>query len=221
MIQFNLLPDVKLEYIKTQRNKRLVFTVAAIVTAVSLLILIVLTVLVFGFQRKYIADLTSDIKTQSSNLQGTGELDKVLTIQNQLNSLTGLHQQKEDASRIIPFIQKITPANVSIASLDVNYTTPAMTISGTAPNLAAVNTFVDTLKFTNVTYGETKAKAFSQVVLSGFGSSEDGATYSITLAYDAAMFKVINQVNLEIPSQITTRSETEKPSALFKTQEDN
>ena len=40
MIQFNLLPDVKLNYIKTRQTKRLVTLIAIFATSVALIILI-------------------------------------------------------------------------------------------------------------------------------------------------------------------------------------
>ena len=42
MIQFNLLPDVKLDYIKSKKNKHLIITSSVIVSGAALAVLIIL-----------------------------------------------------------------------------------------------------------------------------------------------------------------------------------
>ncbi len=100
MIQFNLLPDVKLEYIKARRTNRLVIGTSLIVSSAALVIFILLFMTVNVFQKKNITDLTADIKHGSAQLQSIPELNKVLTIQNQLSVLPGIHDQKAIASPI-------------------------------------------------------------------------------------------------------------------------
>lgn len=52
MIEFNLLPAVKQEYIKVQRSKRMVITIALIVGAIAIAIFVVLFVNVNILQKK-------------------------------------------------------------------------------------------------------------------------------------------------------------------------
>jgi len=216
MIQFNLLPDIKLEFMRAERTKRVVVVVASVVTAVSLVIMLVLAFFVFGVQQKYIHDLTADITTDSKNLKATKDLDKILTVQNQLNSLSALHDQEVDTTRVFPFIKELTPTEASIGSLNINFDEQTMSITGSANSLGTINKFVDTLKFTNYKHGDTKAQAFSEVVLSSFGRADKGASYTITLKYDPLIFDVKENIELVVPDKVTTRSETEKPSALFE-----
>ena len=63
MLQFNLLPDVKKEYIKAKRQKRLIVSISTISAAVSIGIVVVLLSIVQFVQKKNINDLTNDIKT--------------------------------------------------------------------------------------------------------------------------------------------------------------
>jgi ABC-type lipoprotein release transport system permease subunit len=81
MIQLNLLPDVKIEYLRTNRNKRLVIGISLIVIVASIGILLLLASIVYGFQKKNLSDLNKDIATYNKQLKDTPELDKVLTIQ--------------------------------------------------------------------------------------------------------------------------------------------
>lgn len=222
MIQLNLLPDVKLKYIKAQRQRRLVTTIALVTSAVSLGLLILLLG-ISGLQRKHLADLSRDIAKESKQLQGKPEINKILTVQNQLQSLTALHSQKPAAYRLFGYLNQVTPEKVSISSLQVDYTTQTMTITGSADALSSVNKYVDTLKFTTFTGDNVSSatKAFSNVVLQTFSltsGAQDGkpATYTITLAYDKAIFDNTQQVKLTVPSLTTTRVQLERPSDLFE-----
>lgn len=216
MIQFNLLPDVKLQYMRAKKTKRMVVVVSSIVAAVSVGIMILLLLVVFVVQNKYMRDLSTDIVTYSKNLKTTPDLDKILTVQNQLNSLSGLHQKKVDTTKLVPYLKQLTPAAASVSSLTINFETNTITITGSADSLSTVNTYVDTLKFTEYTYGDTTAKAFPSVVLTSFGRADKGASYTIDVTYDPLIFSTTEEVTLSVPAKVTTRSETEKPAALFE-----
>jgi len=69
MIEFNLLPEVKLEYIKVNRIKRLVVFASMLAAAVFLAIMLILLVFVDGFQKKSIRDINSDIAKYKSQIQ--------------------------------------------------------------------------------------------------------------------------------------------------------
>lgn len=218
MIQFNLLPAVKLDYVKARRNKRVTVLASVLVAGVAFGILVILFLAVQVAQKKYSNDLSADIATQSKKLESTEDLNKILTIQNQLNSLTGLHDAKPVASQLFPYLKQVTPANVSVANIQVDFAANTMAITGSASSINSVNTFVDTLKFT--TYAEDGGQAtpaFSEVVLSNFGRDDKGASYQVTLKFDPAIFDSTKKTTLTVPQgKITTRSETEKPDALFQ-----
>ena len=91
MIQFNLLPDVKLEFIKARRLKRLVVMGSVGFSALALFILILVLVSVDVVQKKSLHDLNKDIQSNSTQLKSIPDLDKILTVQNQLGTLTSLH----------------------------------------------------------------------------------------------------------------------------------
>lgn len=219
MIQFNLLPDVKIEYVKAQRTKRLVIGSALIGTATTFVIFLLLLVAVQGVQKKNITDLNDDIEKYSDQLKDTEDLDKILTIQNQLNALSGLHDQKIVASRVFEFMQQVTPTDVTISDHNVDYTAFTMTITGQAPSLDRVNTFTDTLKFARFTLGDESetSKAFSSVVLEQFGRNEQGSTYTIKLNYEPRLFVITENPRLSIPPGfVTTRSVLGQPTEIFK-----
>ncbi len=217
MIQFNLLPDVKLEYVRVQRAKQTVITAAIIAASSAFLIFLLMFVAVNLVQKKSISDLNGDIKKYSKQLQGTADLEKILTIQSQLSVLPTLHQDKVAASRTFTFIQQLTPANVSLADVTVDYSAKTFSITGQAATLDQVNTFVDTLKFTKYSNDKVeKQPAFSQVAMSQYSRSQTGTTYTITLNYDEAVFDNTSDVRLIVPTRVTTGSVVEQPTNIFQ-----
>lgn len=218
MIQFNLLPDVKLEYIKARRTKRAVILIAGGTAALSLTILIILFVVVNIAQKQHLKNLTNDIKKHSEELRDTPDLNKILTIQNQLNSLPQLHNNKPVVSRLFGYITQLTPNQVSIDKFIIDYSANTISITGDADSLSTVNQYADTLKFTTYENADkTKnGKAFSDVVLKSFDRDVSAASYQIDLKFDLAIFDSASKVTLTVPSIISTRSATEKPASLFQ-----
>lgn len=264
MIQFNLLPDVKLEYIRAQRLKRSVVGIAALAAGISFTILVLLVLVVDVFQKQHLRGLNNDVKTDITKLQSIHDLNKVLTIQNQINSLPALHDKKPVASRLFGYIQQIVPDKVSISALSISFEQNTLVFTGTADKLSTINKFVDTLKFTTFGIGSVRGDwingnsykvndvvnhngtsyactvdntadqttepgvgadwkthwheapaAFSNVVLSSFGRSDKGASYSINVVFNKDIFDSSKAVKLIVPEIITTRSKTEQPSELF------
>lgn len=223
MIQLNLLPDVKLEYIKAQRARRLVLTVSILVGAAAIAVLALL-LSVDGLQKKHLSDLNRDIGAESSKLQNEPQIDKILTVQNQLQSLTALHAGKPAATRLFDYLTEVTPAQVSINNFSIDFTKQTATITGTADALSSINKYIDTLKYTTYTSDSQSGNtpAFSSVVLSSFSlnsSSKDStqaANYTATLSYDKNIFDITQKITLTIPSLTTTRLGLQQPTDLFK-----
>lgn len=217
MLQFNLLPDIKVAYLKAERTRRLVLSVSVIVSVVALVLLLALVSTNF-LQKKHLNDLNADIARDSKSLQNQPNLDKILTVQNQLQSLTDLHNAKPAASRLFDYLTQITPAQADINSMSIDFGQHTVSVTGTADALSTVNKYVDTIKFTTYTTDDdksNKAQPFSDVVLSSFSLTNGKVSYTITFAYDETIFDITANPKLTVPKLITTRSELEKPNALF------
>ena len=222
MIQLNLLPDVKLEYIKAQRSRRLAIGIALIVSAATIALLVLLLGAT-GLQKKHLNDLSKDITADSAQLQKKPQIAKILTVQNQLESLTALHSAKPAASRLFNYLNEVTPAQVDVTNFKVDFTNQTVSITGTSDSLSSVNKYIDTLKFTKHTAKDKpeSQSAFNNVVLTSFGlasgqTTGHPASYTITLAYDKNIFDITQDVKLAVPNQTTTRSTAAQPSALFQ-----
>jgi hypothetical protein len=201
MVQFNLLPNVKLEYVKSQRTKRLLTLVSIVVSIAALVVLMLAFTAVDVVQKKSLKDLNNDIGTYSTKLKNVKDLDKILTVQNQLGTLTGLHDQKPVASRLFTYMSQVTPAQATLNNLQVDFTANTMTIGGSAPSLDVISTYTDTLKATTytTTANKTAVKAFNSVVLSSFARDDKGATFTITLKFDPIIFQSNSAVQLTVP----------------------
>ena len=218
MIQFNLLPDVKLEFIKARRTQRRVLTAAVATAAVSIGILVLLFTAVNVLQKKHLRDLNGDIQSYSNQLSEVKDLGKILTVQNQLGSLTGLHDQKPVTSRLYSFIGNLTPATATISRIEADFDAHTLVISGSTDSLSTVNKFADTLKFTTYKTADeaSEGNAFSNVVLSSFSSNDQGFMYQLNLNFEPAIFSSASDVTLTVPNIVSTRSETEKPNEIFQ-----
>lgn len=219
MIQFNLLPDIKIQYLKAKRQEHAVVlgSVLAIIAAVTIFVL--LMAVVHGLQKKTISDLNSDIQVASKELQGTKDLNKILTVQNQLGALTSLHDNKPISSRLYGYLSQVTPADASISQISVDLELSTITLNGAAPDLTVVNKYVDTLKFTTFTTASATedTKAFSEVVLNSFARDPEDASYGISFKYDPLIFSGTEKdVTLTVPNIISTRSQVDRPTALFQ-----
>jgi Tfp pilus assembly protein PilN len=222
-IQFNLLPDIKIEYLKARRQQHLVVLASVLASIVMITVLALLLSIVYGLQKKNLNDLNADIKSASNELRSTKDLTKILTVQNQLKVLPGLHDKKVVSSRMYEYLSQVTPTGASIAKLDVDFTLNTMVVSGSAADLATVNKYADTLKFTKFSTKaqSTEKNAFVDIVLDSFAvDSENGVTYSLSLKFDPVIFDGTQTVELTVPQIISTRSEVDKPAALFQDSEE-
>lgn len=222
MIQLNLLPDIKLEYAKAQRARRLVTVIAFFATSGAIGLLVFLLG-INAIQKSHINKVSESVASDAKKLKGQQGISKVLTVQNQLKSLTALHAGKPQASHLFEYLNEITPLEISISSLNTDFVAYSMTITGTADKLSNVNRYIDTLKFTTFTSDTNKAdtKAFSSVVLTSFGLTSGGqgvkpATYTIKLNYDKSIFDISQKVSLTVPTRTTTRASINDPTDLFQ-----
>lgn len=221
MVQLNLLPDVKLQYIKAKHTKRFVVLVSSLVIVVSLSLLIIMLGFVYGVQKKHSNDLEHDIEKGIATIKSTPEIDKILTIQNQLQVVNTKHEEKPAAIRVLPYIAQMLPAGAKLTQLSTDFTGGTMNISGTTASINDTNKLVDTLKFAEYRTKkddpnqEQTGKAFSEVVVVSYGADKTTSTFSINMKFDPILFKNTETVELSVPSIVSTRSNTEKPNIEF------
>ncbi len=222
MITLNLLPDIKKDYLKANRTKSIFVMVAFFVSAGAIAVVILVALYVLGVQKLQISNSQGSIDQSIKTLTETEDLDKVVTIQNQLEALPSLHEGTTAASRLFNYLKVITPNEVSLNSVQIDYVEYSVEIKGTGEDFRAVNTFVDILKNAGFTYKDSNGStlAFSSVVL-GAINADDTASFRVELNYTPEIFDPnIEGMKLSVPKITSTRSQTEKPKSLFDAEEE-
>lgn len=213
-VQFNLLPDVKLEYNRAQHQKRVVYGLSALACAVVFVIFIISFLSVDVLQKKLLNDTNSQINDYSQKLKSIPDIEKILTIQNQLGALPGLHQSKHVASRLFTYLPEVTPTKINLGKLTMDTKANTIEFVGTADTVETVNKFVDTLKFTTYSFQNNSKPAFSNVILSRIDRNDKEATYTIDANFDPALFNAAQTVDLTVPQETTTRSVLNAPASV-------
>ena len=125
MIQINLIPDVKLELIKSQRHRNTVVSISIIVIIASLVALALLALTLLNYKAR-IASVTKNIKTEDETFRNIRDIEKTVTVSNQLNYIQSSHEGKLISSRIFDLLAeasaKGTENSVAINSFDIDST---------------------------------------------------------------------------------------------------
>lgn len=224
MIQLNLLPDVKKEFLRAQHARRRTITLAILATIIAAAVTVIFAFYVYGVQSVILFTQTEDIKKKSAELSNIKDIDKYLAIQNQLANLSELHDNKVNMSRLLTFLPSLNPAppkNVKLTNLEVSTVDKTITFRGTVADYAALTTFKDTLVNGNFTYGtgedQTTSKLFSNVIIdSATLEAGAGVKFNVLATYDPAAFLQKNtNVTVKVPNIETTPSVIGTPQPLF------
>lgn len=156
MIEINLVPDVKQELLKAQRVRSTVISLAILIGIVSVGIVVVLAIWVFGVQTARGAISDNTINNESRKLSKVADISNTLTIQNQLSLLSQLHGSKMIDSRIFDVLNTINPPqpnDIAINKLNLDSSTNTIAISAQAPNgYPALEVFKKTIDATTFQY---------------------------------------------------------------------
>lgn len=155
MIEINLIPDVKQELLRAQsiRTKVIATSVLIGMAAVGVLVLLLIY---FGIQMARGAIADNAIKDGSTKFMAVEDLSKTLAIQNQLNVLSTLNDDKNIYSRLYQILGAIVPAepnNVTISDLSIDSANGYLKMNGQAANsYIALEIFKKTIEGTTVKY---------------------------------------------------------------------
>lgn len=221
MIEVNLLPDVKQEFVRTQRLKRKIISFAILTTIVAGGIVAALLVWLFIVQTGRDLIVSSDIDKHTKTLKNNKNLTRDLTIQSQLQSITALHESKGDLSRLFEYLKILNPQepnNISISKATIDTATNTIDLEASAKDFRAIGTFRDTLLAAKIGYKVEdsqdidKKPLFTSVIVSepGVGKDSKGAqiaSFKAQLMYDADTFKWgITKPSVTVPQENTTPS---------------
>jgi Tfp pilus assembly protein PilN len=231
MIEINLVPDVKQEFLKAKRVRTVVISTAVLVGLASIAIVALLAVYAFLGQtvRSSLAD--SEIKDKSAQLAKVEDLGKTLTIQHQLEELSEIHNGTNVMSRFFEMLAAINPSapnQVTFSMARVDAETNSVRLEGQAVNgFNAADTLKKTILSTTLSYrdetNEMKTLPLAQsVALSELSYGEDSTgrkvlRFTLTFDYDPAFFSPVSRDAVIVPPnrQNVTDSFLRLPESLF------
>ncbi|MBI3494567.1 hypothetical protein HY004_01095 [Candidatus Saccharibacteria bacterium] len=229
MIELNLLPDIKQEFVHAKRQKRLVIVFMILISLGSIAVVVLLGLYAYAAQpvRQNFAD--GDIKKLSKELEDKKNLVRDLTIQNQITTINELHAGKAVYGRLFDYLKTLNPEqpnNVSISKVTATTVDGkgAILLEASAKDYQAVAVFKDTLQNAMVQYkdpetGETvKARLFIEPpVISDTGIGQDSkgnqvASFKAALIYEPNAFAwTVHNPKVTVPNKKTNQSASNVP----------
>ena len=232
MIEINLLPDVKRELLKTRAMRNRVISMSFLVGGASIAAVVVLA-LILGSQIAAEAVQNGVIKDKNDKLMAVEDLNKVVTIQNQLTKINEQHSRKKINSRIfdvVTAVNPVAPNNVSFSDIKVNPESKTITLEGSAVNgYSALETLKKTILNTKVqtTDGDKSSEvSLTKEIKDGdtsFGENSEGKKvlqFSFSFEYAEELLAPANNGTVSVLTPTgkvdVTDSRQGIPDSLFK-----
>jgi hypothetical protein len=233
MIEINLIPDVKQEFIHAQKMRNFAIT-ASMLTGAAAVAVVVILGLLLGAQSLHETLARKEIDTQLKKLQSVENIDNVLTIQNQLSKISSINDTKTVDSRLFDILAAINPAapnDIKISNVQLNPIDKTLTIEGSAANgYAATETFRKTIlntKLESTVDGQVTSLPLAEDVIIGetsYGEGADGnkvLRFTLSFTYAAGLFdNSFRTIRVVTPTTAidVTDSRTRVPETLFSQQ---
>jgi hypothetical protein len=233
MIEINLIPDVKQEFIHAQKMRNFAIT-ASMLTGLAAVAVVVILGLLLGAQALHETLARGEVDTQFKKLQSVENIDNVLTIQNQLSKISEINNSKTVDSRLFDVLTAVSPAapnDIKVASVQLNPVDKVLTIEGSASNgYAATETFRKTIlntKLESTVDGQTTSFPLAEDVLLGetsYGEGADGGKvlrFTLSFTYATGLFdNSFRTLRIVTPTTAVdvTDSRTRVPETLFSQQ---
>ena len=132
--EVNLVPDVKLEMIRLQKIRNLVFFICIVVSIASISTVAILGG-IKGTQDLVISGQEGHIKNLSYKVTTYKELPDFLTIQDQLKKLSEINKNRPVLSRVFPILKNLFPTGadtITMSELNVNLDTATLNFDAQA-----------------------------------------------------------------------------------------
>lgn len=231
MIEINLVPDVKQELLHAQRVRLSVITISIIVGIAAIGIVVILGLLL-GVQgaRGYLLD--NAISSDSQKLASVPDINKTLTIQNQLDKISTIHQSSHVDSRIFNVLTSLASgkgdAKIQYSTIAVDTTNDTVTIQAQTPTFNGLDVFKKTLTATQFRYtsGDSTSKQTenlaSNIDLSNQTQAQDATgkhvvTFTLSFTYTADLLSPQSKnAQIVLPTATNATDSYEGiPSSLF------
>jgi hypothetical protein len=130
MIEINLIPDVKRELLKTNRIKNTIISISTLIGIVAIGITVLLAVIVYVWQAVDSGLADNDIKKEFKTLSERKNVSEVLTVQDQLNKLAAIDDERYAVSRVFGILGIILPTGDNAVKIsELRYDKESKTVS--------------------------------------------------------------------------------------------
>lgn len=197
MIQINLLPDVKQEYLRTQQTKQAVIVGSALISAVVLGITILLFVYVQVVQPQYQRVVQTDIDKGVQEMKAKPDAQRLVTVQGVLEQIPALKDQQQVISRTFNYLKDFTPRSVAYTRANVSLDTMTMTLAGGTVSYEQANVLANNLKSAKMTYRqgdvEQSLSPYTNIVFNSLSKAENSSdgrpiSFELTFQFDPLLF---------------------------------
>jgi hypothetical protein len=158
-IALNLIPDIKREYLKTQKIKHLAVAVCIGLILVSLVILLILGIILLT-QTSIKTALNSEIETNYNSIveekdpDGVPSISRFLTIQSDIKGVNDLFTKVPVTSRLVDFLRDVNLPEPNAATIErivftggeTSSSAFTVTIQGSIASYAALDTYNASLR---------------------------------------------------------------------------
>lgn len=199
MIQINLLPDVKKEYLHSRQVKHAVLVGSVLITALAVTLLILMFAYVQVVQPQHRKNVQHDIDGAVSKLKSKPNAVKIVTVQGALEQLSGLEDQKTITSRLFDYLKDFTPRNISYTQVTLDLAGNTLNVTGTTSDYEETNVLANNLKSAKFTYkgGDSTQtiQPFSAVVFQSLSradqtnSSGPAVSFQLSFTFDPILFQ--------------------------------
>lgn len=195
MIEINLIPSVKKELLKARMTRNIIISFSVLIGGGAIAVVVVLG-LILGGQLAFEAISDGNIDRKGKELTAIEDVDKVITVQNQLNKITSQHESKKINSRIFDVISAVNPSganSVSFSTITVDAKSKTIKLEGSAMRgYGALETLKKTILNTKIK--TSKEGSDTEVALTeeikddeaSFGDNAEGKKvlqFSFTITY--------------------------------------
>ncbi len=228
MIQLNLLPDVKKEFLKAQQTKNAVISGAVLVSIVAAGVVALLATTVYGAQSVFISNLKKEIKSNHQTVASKQEINKYLAIQSQLKAVDEASANRSVYARWFEYLPQLNPKppfNITLFSAEIVKDGTSATLIGSGANFEVVNNFKNTLENAKLVYFGTDGQKVEKPLFTSVGSGSpslsnvDGkavATFDFTLVFEPEAFSLSTvDPKIEVPKLTTSDGDQNAPKELF------
>lgn len=227
MITLNLLPDIKKEYLKAQKVRNMVVSTSILISLVAVGLVTLLAISVYVGQNLVIAQQSNQITENHKKLSAKPEIDKYLTIQNQLAAVDSISSSRATYARLFDYLQQLNPAppyTVSLYNLTIDRSTNTMKFVGGAANFESVNNFKNAIENARLSYfvgDENREIMFFPTVTTteanfSSGSGKTLTAFNFEVVYAPEAFDTNSQhTKLLVPKLVTSDGDKNAPKEIF------